>query len=42
MRFLMTLRGANLAPAVDASRGLTHADQPLAPQPITTPAPKTP
>ena len=46
MQFLMTLRGDNLAPAVDSSRGLTHADQTHTSQPtqptVTPPAPKTP
>ena len=37
MRFLMTLRGENLAPAIDASSSLTHPS----PQP-PVPAPKTP
>jgi ubiquinol-cytochrome c reductase cytochrome b subunit len=43
MRYLMTLRGNDLAPAIDASRELTHADQTLtgAPQP-TPPAQKKP
>src|ERR1035437_6547738 len=39
MRFLKTLHG-DLAPAVDASRDLTHADPTQPPQP-TAPAPKT-
>jgi ubiquinol-cytochrome c reductase cytochrome b subunit len=43
MRFLMTLRGDNLTPAVDASRGLTHVDQPQAAQPeVSIPTPKAP
>ena len=43
MRFLMTLRGDNLAPAVDSSRGLTRVDQPQPTQPATTtPTPKAP
>ncbi len=39
MRFLMTLHG-DLAPAVDASRDLTHVDPTQPPQPAA-PAPKT-
>jgi ubiquinol-cytochrome c reductase cytochrome b subunit len=39
-RFLMTLHG-DLAPAVDASRDLTHADPTQPPQPAA-PAPKAP
>ena len=43
MRFLMTLRGDNLAPAIDSSRGLTHIDQPQTAQPpAAAPAPKAP
>src|ERR1017187_4117905 len=43
MQFLMTLRGDNLAPAVDSSRGLTHIDQPQTAQPpAAAPAPKAP
>jgi ubiquinol-cytochrome c reductase cytochrome b subunit len=46
MQFLMTLRGDNLAPAVDSSRGLTHADQTHTTQPtqptVAAPTPKTP
>jgi len=47
MQFLMTLRGNDLAPAVDASRSLVHADQqsaPVAPAPPAASAPdgKTP
>jgi ubiquinol-cytochrome c reductase cytochrome b subunit len=46
MQFLMTLRGDNLAPAVDSSRGLTHADQTHTTQPTqptdAAPTPKTP
>ena len=41
MRFLMTLNG-DLAPAVDASRQLTHADQTEPPQPIAPLPQKTP
>jgi len=40
MRFLMTLRGNRLAPAVDASRNLTHPDQTQSPSAM--PAPKSP
>jgi len=39
IRFLMTLRGDNLAPAIDASRNLTRVDSP--PQPAA-PASKAP
>jgi ubiquinol-cytochrome c reductase cytochrome b subunit len=39
MRFLLTLRGDNLAPAVDSSRGLTHADQTQSGQPPATNSP---
>lgn len=40
MRFLMTLRGNNLTPAVDASRELTHSEpqRPDAPNPSAPPA----
>ena len=40
MRFLMTLRGNRLAPAVDASHNLTHPDQTQSPSAM--PAPKSP
>jgi ubiquinol-cytochrome c reductase cytochrome b subunit len=43
MRFLMTLRGDNLAPAIDSSRGLAHADQTQTAQPPSSaPALNTP
>ena len=43
MRYLMTLRGGDLAPAVDASRELTHADRTQTGQPpAAAPAQKTP
>ncbi len=41
MRFLMTLHG-DLAPAIDASRVLTHADVTPPAQAVPQPAPKTP
>jgi ubiquinol-cytochrome c reductase cytochrome b subunit len=37
MRFLMTLRGNNLQPAVDASRNLTRVDEPIQAPARTTP-----
>jgi ubiquinol-cytochrome c reductase cytochrome b subunit len=37
MRFLMTLRGNNLQPAVNAFRGLTHIDEPIPAPTRTTP-----
>jgi ubiquinol-cytochrome c reductase cytochrome b subunit len=37
MRFLMTLRGNNLQPAVNAARGLTHIDEPVPAPNRTTP-----
>ncbi len=46
VRFLMTLRGPNLAPAVDASRGLTHTSELYIPGLLHLPAspavPRTP
>ena len=43
MRFLVSLRGENLAPAIDSSRELTDVDQTqTAHPPSSAPAPKTP
>jgi ubiquinol-cytochrome c reductase cytochrome b subunit len=43
MSFLMTLRGNNLAPAVDSSSKMIHPNQPQSTQPVApTPTPKSP